>query len=426
MTSEEVHLSYLPLAHIFETAAQTACYSAGGRVGFSQGNPKLLTLDLLCIRPTMLCGVPRVFDKMYKKIFGGVADASFIKRWLFNSGYSTQCENVRKSAPRSEFYDNKIFKPLAEAKLGLDRCRLIITGAAPCPPYLMEFLKVCIDCIVVQGYGMTESSAGATFQLQTDPNTGHVGPPLPCNEIKLVDVPEMGYHSSDKPYPRGEVCVRGSNVFQGYYKAPDKTAETLVDGWLHTGDIGRWNPNGSLSIIDRKKNIFKLSQGEYVAAEKIELVYAKCALVGQVWIYGNSFKSFLLAVVAPNAEPFYNVAVEKGWMKSDLALGSDEFLAAFKAVFEGEHKDAAKKVIFEAMKLENKNLKGFEKVRDIVVEGELDATLAGFTEAKGTMTPTFKLRRPQLLRAYLKQLKEAYTANGEPPAADEVWPGEEE
>jgi len=238
----------------------------------------------------------------------------------------------------------------------------------------------------------------------------------------------MDYRSTDKPHPRGEILLRGANVFAGYYKNEAATAEALDNGWMCTGDIGRWNPNGTLSIIDRKKNIFKLAQGEYIAAEKIETVYSKSPVIGQIWVYGNSFKSFLLAVVVPNAEHIANYAMEKGWWpspKDQTQPGTPKFADDFKALFEGPHKDELKQYIFETMSQENKHLKGFEKVHDIIIEHNIDSMMQGFTEANDCLTPTFKLRRAFLLKRYIGELKALYAKHGEPDKPGEKWPGEE-
>merc|ERR550514_1415853 len=174
-----------------------------------------------------------------------------------------------------------------------------------------------MDCQVVQGYGMTENCANATLALLDDYRGGHVGPPMPTVDIKLVDVPEMNYTTAENN--SGEVCTKGLVNFAGYYKNQAETDKVLdADGWLHTGDIGRWNPDGTLSIIDRKKNIFKLSQGEYIAAEKIEMIVSKSKYVAQPWIYGNSFFPMLVAVVTPDFTELKTAAKAGGWYVDDL------------------------------------------------------------------------------------------------------------
>jgi long-chain acyl-CoA synthetase len=166
---------------------------------------------------------------------------------------------------------------------------------------------------VLEGYGMTETSCLIALTPPGDPVTGHVGPPSPACEVKLDDLPEMGYTNADRPFPRGEICVRGPIVFQGYFKDEANTRDTIdSDGWLHTGDVGMWIQGGRLKIIDRKKNIFKLAQGEYVAPEKIENVYARSPFVLQSFVYGNSLRAQLVAVVIPDPEYLLPWARERG------------------------------------------------------------------------------------------------------------------
>lgn len=128
-------------------------------------------------------------------------------------------------------------------------------------PDVMDFMRICFSARVFEGYGQTENFCGGCLTVQDDNTSGVVGVPFPCTEIKLIDVPDMEYRSTDKPYPRGEICIRGHSVMREYYQVPDKTAETIdSDGWLRTGDIGLFDSAGRLQIIDRRKNIFKLSQ----------------------------------------------------------------------------------------------------------------------------------------------------------------------
>jgi long-chain acyl-CoA synthetase len=179
--------------------------------------------------------------------------------------------HTTRTSPLRHHAHPLVCRPAVTRASLLWQVRMMISGAAPLPLHVHEFLVAACGCAVMQGYGMTENCANATLELVGDNRAGHVGPPVPTVEIKLVDVPEMEYTTAANQ--SGEVCTRSVCNFAGYHKNKEETDKVLEpDGWLHTGDIGRWNADGTLSIIDRKKNIFKLSQGEYVAAEKIEMV----------------------------------------------------------------------------------------------------------------------------------------------------------
>jgi len=273
--------------------------------------------------------------------------------------------------------------------------RLIISGAAPLSPTVQEFIRVCFGCPVVQGYGLTETSAGATMTDQDDVDFGIVGPPVACNHIKLVDVTEMNYTTDQNP-PSGEIWIRGPNISKGYFKDEKKTKEDFdAEGWFHTGDIGRWNPNGSLSIIDRKKNIFKLSHGEYIAAEKLELIYSRSRFIAQMMIYGDSFTPFIIAIVRPEEEFVQKWAVEQ---KIESANWSE--LSKNEKVRTAIMKD------FELIHKDNK-LNALEAVKGIItasIEWNADNNL---------MTPTMKVKRPQMKEHYEDEIVEMYSSLGE-------------
>ena len=256
---------------------------------------------------------------------------------------------------------------------------------------------------IIIGYGQTEGCAGATLGHPDDMTTvGHVGGPIACVEIALYDVPEMGYLHTDKNHRgipcqgRGEICLRGPNVFLGYYKDIEKTKETVdAEGWLHSGDIGLWRPDGTLQIIDRKKNIFKLAQGEYVAPEKIENILTQSPFVAQCFVYGDSFQSALVAIVVPEED------VVREWasatesllsMPSDVTVASLCRSAALKDVIMDEIQNISKKC----------QLQGFEMVKAIHLQAD------HFSAENDTMTPTFKLKRQKIRDLNEQVIRELY------------------
>jgi long-chain acyl-CoA synthetase len=181
------------------------------------------------------------------------------------------------------------------------RVRKLVCGAAPISNDVMNFFKKALGIHVYECYGQTEISGPGTFTHPLDKHsTGYVGGIIPSLKVRLQDCPELGYLSSDNP-PRGQVQFKGTALFKGYFKNPEKTKEAFTeDGWVNSGDVAVILPNGAIKIIDRAKNIFKLSQGEYIAPEKLENIYGEIPKIAQIFVYGDSLKHFLVAVVVPD------------------------------------------------------------------------------------------------------------------------------
>ncbi|XP_062201845.1 long chain acyl-CoA synthetase 6, peroxisomal-like isoform X2 [Phragmites australis] len=385
----DVYISYLPLAHIYERSNQIALLHCGVAIGFYQGDNLKLMDDLAALRPTVFASVPRLYNRIYAAITNAVKESGGLKERLFRTAYSAKRQAIINGQNPSPMWDKLVFNKI-KARLG-GRVRLMSSGASPLSADVMEFLRICFGGEILEGYGMTETSCVISTMDIGDKLIGHVGSPNPSCEVKLVDVPEMNYTSEDKPYPRGEICVRGPTIFHGYYKDEIQTREVIdQDGWLHTGDIGLWLPGGRLKIIDRKKNIFKLAQGEYIAPEKIENVYAKCKFIAQCFIYGDSLNSALVAIVAVEPELLKAWAASEGIQYEDLRqlCADPRARAAVLADMDSIGKEA--------------QLRGFEFAKAVTLAAE------PFTLENGLLTPTFKVKRPQAKAYFAKEISDMY------------------
>lgn len=258
------------MSHVMGRGALYGALSTGGTVYFA-ARPDLSTFleDLALTRPTQLNLVPRVWDMIHQEV------QSDVDR---RAGEATEAE------------------VLAEKRASLlgDRFVSALTGSAPIAPELKEWVEKFLDMHLVEGYGSTE--AGAVFV------DGMVRRP-PVTDYKLVDVPELGYFGTDLPHPRGELLVKSTQLFPGYYKRPEVTAAMFdEDGFYRTGDIVAETAPDHLQYVDRRNNVLKLSQGEFVTVSKLEAAFGRSPLVHQIYLYGNSARPYLLAVVVPTAE----------------------------------------------------------------------------------------------------------------------------
>ncbi|XP_004763901.2 long-chain-fatty-acid--CoA ligase 5 isoform X1 [Mustela putorius furo] len=381
---DDVTISYLPLAHMFERVVQAVVYSCGARVGFFQGDIRLLPDDMKTLKPTVFPVVPRLLNRIYDKVQNEAKTP--LKKFLLNLAISSKFSEVKKGIIRRDSLWDKIIFAKIQANLG-GRVNFMVTGAAPISSPVLTFLRAALGCPVFEAYGQTECTAGCTFTSPGDWTSGHVGVPLPCNHVKLQDVPDMNYFSVNN---EGEICIKGSNVFKGYLKDPEKTKEALdEDGWLHTGDIGRWLPNGTLKIIDRKKNIFKLAQGEYIAPEKIENIYIRSRPVLQIFVHGDSLRSSLVGVVIPDPEVLPSFVAKLG------VKGSLEELCQNQVV---------KEAILEDLQKIGRDggLKSFEQVKTVFLHPE------PFSIENGLLTPTLKAKRAELSKYFRNQINSLY------------------
>ncbi|KAL6213510.1 hypothetical protein ACLB2K_012957 [Fragaria x ananassa] len=388
---EDSFFSFLPLAHIYDQIIESYCIYKGSSIGFWRGDVRFLLEDLQELKPTIFCGVPRVYDRIYTGIVGKVSSGGLLRKTLFHYAYNYKLTNLEKGLPQEKaapLLDKLVFHKIKQALGG--RVRIMLSGAAPLPRHVEEFLRVTSCSTLSQGYGLTESCGGCFTSIgNVYPMIGTVGVPLTTIEARLESVPELGYDALSS-VPRGEICLRGKTLFSGYHKRQDLTDEVLIDEWFHTGDIGEWQPNGAMKVIDRKKNIFKLSQGEYVAVESIESKYLQCPLITSIWVYGNSFESFLVAVVVPDRKVLEDWAAEHNL--------TDDYKSLC------QNLKARKYILDELNNMGQKQqLRGFELLKAVHLEPN------PFDIERDLMTPTFKLKRPQLLKYYKERVEKLYS-----------------
>jgi fatty acid CoA ligase FadD9 len=344
-----ITLNFMPMSHMMGRGILYSTLGAGG-TGYFVARSDLSTLfeDLALVRPTQLSFVPRIWDMVFQEF---------------------QSEVDRRSAGADDRWAVET-DVLAEMRQNLLGGRFIsaMTGSAPISTEMKTFVESLLDIHLTDGYGSTE--AGAVFV------DGQVSRPNVI-DYKLVDVPDLGYFRTDRPHPRGELLVKTETMFPGYYKRPEITADVFdVDGYYRTGDVVAEVGPDQLAYLDRRNNVLKLSQGEFVTVAKLEAVFGDSPLVRQIFVYGNSARSYLLAVIVPTED----------------ALASHD-VESLKPPIGESLQDVAKAA----------GLQSYEIPRDFIVE------TTPFTLENGLLTGIRKLARPKAKEYYGERLEQLYT-----------------
>jgi long-chain acyl-CoA synthetase len=299
-------LTYLPLAHILEFVFENAALFWGATMGY--GNPKTLSDtsvrncngDIREFKPSVLVGVPAVWESVKKGIIAKVNSSSPVVRNLFWGAMWAKGALLNAGLPGSGLLDSVVFKKIKEATGG--RMKLCMNGGGPVAKETQRFISMAI-CPMIIGYGLTETTAMGVLQNPLEWTTDAIGGMPASVECKLVDFDEAGYFATNKPNPQGEVWLRGPSVMDGYYQNDKETEESMTaDGWFKTGDIGEFDRNGHLKLIDRKKNLIKTQNGEYIALEKLESIYRSAHVVANICVYADDSKAKPVAIIVP-AEP---------------------------------------------------------------------------------------------------------------------------
>ncbi|KAJ3102397.1 long-chain fatty acid-CoA ligase [Phlyctochytrium planicorne] len=397
INDNETYLAFLPLAHILELMVEMTLFYEGVAIGY--GAVRTLTDasvrnclgDIRELRPTIMAGVPAVWESIRKGVMSKIREAKPMQQRIFNIVFELKWLFIQLGLPTGIF-DKIVFDKIKHQTGG--RLKFAVSGGAPIPKSTQKFLTVCIAPLV-SGYGMTECVAVLTMQnLDQYSSLGVVGPPVAAAEVMLVDVADTNYSSKNRPRPQGEVWIRGPTVMKGYYKQPELTKEALTeDGWLMTGDIGEWQPDGNLSIIDRKKNLLKTANGEYIAVEKLESVYKTSKFVQNICVYADSEQFFAIAVVQPIEKELSNYLKSKNVNTANLDL---EGLA--------KHPEAAKGILFDLREVaKSVGLKPIEIVGGVFVAGE------EWTPQNGLLTAAMKLKRKEIVVKYKDDINKLYS-----------------
>ncbi|XP_054160038.1 long-chain-fatty-acid--CoA ligase 4-like, partial [Oppia nitens] len=337
LTSEDIYCAFLPLAHCMELCAELAFLSIGVPVGYatvhtltdsSLGLKMGSKGDLTLLKPTVIATVPLILERIIR----GISDQLNKRQPLLMTALNQLLRYKQFWSDRGldcPLINRFICQKFASLLGG--NVRFMASGGAPLRQETHQFISNLFDCRVLQGYGLTETTAAATIMDLDDQSVGRVGAPLIGVQIKLIDWPEGGYRVTDKPYPRGELIIGGDCVANGYFKNRELTGKYfMIDSkcvhWFRSGDIGERYPDGTFRIVDRKKDIIKLSNGEYVSLSKVEVELKALPFVANVCVYGHSEENYLIALIVPNDDYLNKLSTISSVETTTTAINTDNYI----------------------------------------------------------------------------------------------------
>jgi long-chain acyl-CoA synthetase len=377
----DVTYLYLPLAHSFALLIQFGSYDLGTTIAYWERDPQKILPNLGELKPTYFPSVPRIFEKIYTAATSGMEKAGGIKKAIFD--WSIKIGGKVRATERSgrkpgfllrkqyEFADKQVLSKIRGLFGG--NLRLAVSGAAPISPEILRFFDAA-GVLVLEGWGMTETSTAATISTPDDFKVGTIGKPFPGCEVKIAE--------------DGEILVKGPNVFQGYYKNEEATRETIVDGWLHTGDIGEIEPDGFIKITGRKKDIIITAGGKNITPANLENEIKQHPLVSQCVVVGDR-KPYLVALVTLDPEDAVAYAKEHGLPEDS------EQLAANADVL---------KAIEDHVATINEKFARVEQVKKVAI---LPRDLSQET---GELTPTLKVKRAVVASKHEDEIEALYAS----------------
>jgi long-chain acyl-CoA synthetase len=376
---EDVSYLYLPLAHSFALLIQLGSFDLGATLAYWERDPQKILPNLAELKPTYFPSVPRIFEKIYTAANSGMEKEGGLKKAVFDwsIGVGARMREAQRSGRQPglilrkqyEFADKRVLSKIRGLFGG--QLRLAVSGAAPINPEILRFFDAA-GVLVLEGWGMTETSTAATISTPDDFKVGAIGKPFPGCEVRIAE--------------DGEILVKGPNVFQGYYKDEEATRETIVDGWLHTGDIGEIDPDGFIRITGRKKDIIITAGGKNITPANLEAEIKQHPLVSQCVVVGDR-RPYLVALITLDPEEVVTYAREHGLPEDPVQLAANgEIRAAIDAHVE--------KI--------NQRFARVEQIKKVAI---LPTDLS---QESGELTPTLKVKRAVVAAKHEPEIEALY------------------